>query len=175
MKPESEARLKKIKRVSNVLRVICQVGMIIVTCVFIGVMALILIGRGSICFADNCSLPLAPLTVPARLVLAVVSALALAVGFKGFYHLYRLLGNYGRGDIFTSESAGQIRQLGITVLLWYGANILWAFTAVSLSPATLPFSVQFHSDSLVTGPIIIVISWFMEMAAEMREENELTI
>ena len=99
--------------------------------------------------------------------------LVLAVGLKGFYHLYRLLGNYGRGDIFTTESAGQIRQLGITVLLWYGANILWAVTAAAVEPS--PFSIQFRSESLVTGPIIIVISWFMEMAAEMREENELTI
>jgi len=175
MKPETEKRLKKIKRMSNVLRVVCQVGMVILTCVFLVAMVAILIGRGSICFADNCSLPLAPLTVPARLVLAVVSAFGIAVGFKGFYHLYRLLGNYGRGDIFTTDSAVQIRRLGITVLLWYGACILWAFTAVALSPTTLPFSVQFHSDSLVIGPIIIVISWFMEMAAEMREENELTI
>jgi hypothetical protein len=175
MKPESENRLNKIKRMSKVLRVICQVGMMILTCILIGVMVLVLIGRGSICFADNCSLPLAPLSVPARLVLGVVSALGIGVGFKGFYHLYRLLGNYGRGDIFTTDSAVQIRQLGITVLLWYGACILWASTAVAVSPTSLPFSVQFYSDSLVTGPIIIVISWFMEMAAEMREENELTI
>ena len=97
----------------------------------------------------------------------------LAVGLKGFYHAYRLFGNYGRGEVFTAESARHIRQLGITVLLWFGTNILWASTATALEPA--PMSIQFQSDALVTGPIIIVISWFMEMAAEMREENELTI
>ena len=28
---------------------------------------------------------------------------------------------------------------------------------------------------VVNGLIIVAISWFMEMAAEMREENELTV
>ena len=121
----------------------------------------------------NVSIPLGPLTFPARLALAVATALMLAVSIKGFYHLNRLLSNYGRGDIFTAESAGQIRQLGITVLLWFGVNLLFAVTAAAIEPT--PFSIQFHGDSLVIGPIIIVISWFMEMAAEMREENELTI
>lgn len=175
MKPETEARLKKIKRVSNVLRVICRVGMIIAICVFLMAMVAILTGRGDISFFDNCVLPLATLTVPTRLVLAVNTALMMAVGLKGFYHLYRLFGNYGRGDIFTKESAGHIRQLGITALLWYAANLLFVFSAIALQQTHSPISFQFHSDCLVTGPIIIVISWFMEMAAEMREENELTI
>ena len=175
MKPETEKRLKKIKRMSNILRVICKVVLVFVTCVFLAAMVGILTGRGTISFFDGTVLPLAVLTVPTRLVLAVNTALMMAVGLKGFNHLYRLLGNYGRGHIFTTDSAGHIRQLGITVLLWYGSNILWVFSAIALQQTHSPISIRFHSDSLVTGPIIIVISWFMEMAAEMREENELTI
>jgi len=172
MKPETEKRLKKIQRVSTILRVICKAGFAVVSCVFLAAIVVILIGRGTVSFADD-SVPLAPLFGSGRALLAVATALLLAVGLKGVYHLHRLFGNYGRGDIFTGESAGQIRQLGITVLLWYGANILWAVTTAAFEPA--PFSIQFRSDSLVTGPIIIVISWFMGMAAEIREENELTI
>jgi hypothetical protein len=172
MKPETEKRLTKIKRMSNVLRVICKVGMVIATCVFIGAMAIILLGQGSINFYDN-YVRLAPLSVSARLLLAIVTSLSMAVVVKGFYHLNRLLDNYGRGDIFTTESAGHIRQLGITTVLWYLSNLLWAFTAVATAQTRI--SLQFHSDCLITGPIIIIISWFMEMAAEMREENELTI
>jgi hypothetical protein len=172
MKPESEKRLKKIQRVGNILRVICKVGFALVICVFLAAMLAILSGRGTVSFSDD-SVQLAPLTATGRVLLAAATVLLLAVGLKGVYHLHRLFGNYGRGDIFTGESAGQIRQLGMTVLLWYCANILWAVTAACVVPT--PFSIQFHSDSLVTGPIIIVISWFMEMAAEMREENALTI
>jgi hypothetical protein len=172
MKPESETRLKKIQQVSNILRAICKVGFAVVIGVFLAAVVAILSGRGSASFADD-SVPLAPLSATGRLVLAAATVLLLAVGLKGFYHLHRLFGNYGRGDILTGESAGQIRQLGITVLLWYVANILWAVTAASIEPT--PFSIQFRSDALVTGPIIIVISWFMGMAAEMREESALTI
>jgi hypothetical protein len=172
MRPENETRLKKIKRVSNVLRVICKVAWALVACIFLAAVIAILIGQGTISFYDN-YVRLAPLSVSARLSLAVVTSLSMAVLINGFYHLNRLLGSYGRGDIFTTESAGHIKQLGVTTLLWYGANLLWAFTAVTT--AQTPISLQFHSDCLVTGTIIIVISWFMEMAAEMREENELTI
>ncbi len=36
-------------------------------------------------------------------------------------------------------------------------------------------SISCRPDALVVGLVVIVISWFMEMAAEMREENELTV
>jgi hypothetical protein len=173
MKPDTEKKLKKIERMSTVLRVVCKVGIVVVTCVFLAGMAADLIGRGTFTYSDNVAIPLAPLSLPARLVLAVATGLMLVVSVKGFYHLNRLLANYGQGNIFTVDSAGQIRQLGITVLLWFGVNLLFAITAAAVEPT--PFSIQFHGDSLVLGPIIIVISWFMEMAAEMREENELTI
>src|SRR5271155_2179825 len=98
MRTETEATLKKIKRVSNILRIICKLGMIVATCVFIGAVVLILIGHGSINFYNN-YVQLAPLSASARLLLAIVTALSMTVIVKGFYHLNRLLGNYGRGDI----------------------------------------------------------------------------
>lgn len=177
MKPETEKKLKKIKRISNVLRTICKVLLAIMICGFLASMVAILIGQeGTLTVFDN-SIPiqLAPLTVPARLLVIVMVALVMAVFFKCIYHLHRLFGNYGRGEIFTTDSAGQIRQLGITALLSAGVNFLWGFTAMALTQTHLPRDFQFHADGLFLGPVIIAISWFMEMAAEMREENELTV
>jgi hypothetical protein len=177
MKPETEKRLKKIKRISNVLRAICKVLLAIVICGFLVSMAAIIAGKGAtLSFFDN-SIPLqlAPLTVSARLLVVVMVALTMGVFFKGLYHLHRLFGNYGRGDVFTIDSAGQIRELGITALLGSGVNFLWCFTALALTQAHLPHEFQFHADGLFIGPVVIAISWFMEMAAEMREENELTV
>ena len=177
MKPETEKKLKKIKRISNILRTICKVLLAIVICGFLVSLVAIFAGdEGTLTVFDN-SIPLqlAPLTVPARLLVVVMVALIMAVFFKSLYHLHRLFGNYGRGDIFTTDSAGQIRQLGITALLSAGVNFLWGFTAMALTQAHLPHEFQFHADGLFIGPAIIAISWFMEMAAEMREENELTV
>jgi hypothetical protein len=36
-------------------------------------------------------------------------------------------------------------------------------------------SFQAHFDAFGIGAIIIVIAWFMDMAVDLREENELTI
>jgi Protein of unknown function (DUF2975) len=177
MKPETEKKLKKIKRISNILRTICKILSAIVICSFLVSLVAIIAGKGATLtlFDNSIPLQLAPLTVPARLLVVVMVALTMGVFFKILYHLHRLFGNYGRGDIFTIDSAGQIRQLGITALLSAGVNFLWGFTAIALMQADLPHEFQLHADGLFIGPVIIAISWFMEMAAEMREENELTV
>ena len=174
MRPESEKRLKKIERISKVLRLICKVLLVLLICGFLFVTGTTLAGRGRLYFLDV-SFELAPLAPSSRLVFAVIVALVMAVKLKGIYHLYRLFGNYATGNIFTTESAGQIRQLGITALLWFGVNILFAVATIAFVPPPSTHTIPFHSDSLVAGVVIIVISWLMQMGAEMREENELTI
>ena len=199
MKPETEQKLRNIKQVSMVLRAICKVLLALVTCASLAYVGLTLAGLGTISLFENTvHLQLSPLTFPIRLVLAVIAALMMSVLLKGLYHMHRLFGNSGRGDIFTTDSATQIRQLGITNLLWFGVQVLWGVAIVTLSqgslPTTspaftfsdglgvfaisggpLPTSFQFRVDPLIIGSLIIVISWFMEVAAEMREENELTV
>jgi len=199
MKPETEKKLRNIKQVSQVMRVICKVLLAFIACGSLAAVGLILAGLGTISLFENTvHLQLSPLTFPVRLALALLVAPMMAVFLKGIYHLHRLFGNYGRGDIFTADSAAQIRQLGITNLLWFGVQVLWGVAVVTISqgslPTTspaltfdygvgaysisqghLPTSFQFRSDALIIGAIIIVISWVMEMAAEMREENELTV
>jgi hypothetical protein len=177
MKPETEKKLKKIKRISNILRAICKVLFAIVVCGFLVSLAAIFTGRGAtLTFFDNAiPIQLASLTNPVRILLVVMVTLIMAVFFKTLYHLHRLFGNYGRGDIFTTDSAVQIRELGITALLGAGVNFLWCFTAMALTQAHLPHEFHFHADGLFIGPAVIAVSWFMEMAAEMREENELTV
>jgi hypothetical protein len=52
-------------------------------------------------------------------------------------------------------------------------NFLWVLSlALSAHPAS---TFQGHADSLAIGTIIIVIAWFMDMAVDLREENDLTI
>ena len=97
--------------------------------------------------------------------------------FKCLYHLYRLLGNYSRGEIFTKGSAEQIRQWGLAWTLLGVVKFAIRFLPRVVSiPSNMPLSEGLDGlDEVVSGLIIVAISWFMEMAAEMREENELTV
>ncbi|MGB0065003.1 MAG: DUF2975 domain-containing protein [Terracidiphilus sp.] len=85
-----------------------------------------------------------------------------------------MLGNYSRGEIFTTKSSGHIRQFGITCILWGVMNFVWSLLPLLLFP-NRPKLFEGDLDFVFVGLIILVISWFMEMAAELQEENELTV
>jgi hypothetical protein len=155
-----------------ILRVICAVVMALIALIGIGCVVCVAFGVGGVNY-DNVIFQTAGLTLGHRLVLGAVTVLTFGILFKCFYHLHRLFGNYFRGEIFTRESVGQLRQFGIACLLWGGMNFLWL---VSLATSTHPAkSFHGHADSFAIGAVIILIAWFMDMAVDLREENELTI
>jgi hypothetical protein len=164
MRPENEARLKKIRWVSRVLRVICQV--------ILGLFVVVLSGFG---------LMFCMWGFPAEVYgsgaarIAVVGLLVVLMGLllKCGYHLYRLLGNYSRGEIFTSGSAEQIRQWGIACVLL--GSVKFGILFVPLAFFREYTSPGQGLDWVVNGLIIVGISWFMAMAAEMREEQDLIV
>ena len=166
MRPENEARLKKIRWVSRILRVICQVILLLFLSVLItfGLMF--------------CAWGLPPDWGLGGIRMVVVGVLASLMGLllKSLYHLYRLLGNYSRGEIFTRGSAEQIRQWGIAWTLMGVVKFSIRFLPrVVLSHMNGPSEGLDGLDEVVSGLIIVAISWFMEMAAEMREEQDLIV
>jgi hypothetical protein len=172
MQTDTQAKLQKIKKVSIIFRVICKVLLALVALLGLCGVLCVAFGVGGINY-DNVLFQTAGLPLGRRVILSVVTALAFGVLFKCFYHLHRLFGNYSRGEIFTRESVGQLRQFGISCLLWGVVNFLWVSSlALSAHPAR---TFHGHADSLAIGTVIIVIAWFMDMAVDLREENELTI
>ena len=172
MQTDTQAKLQKIKKVSIIFRVICKVLLALVALLGLCCVVCVAFGVGGINY-DNVLFQTAGLPLGRRVILSVVTALAFGVLFKCFYHLHRLFGNYSRGEIFTRESVGQLRQFGISCLLWGVVNFLWVSSlALSAHPAR---TFHGHADSLAIGTVIIVIAWFMDMAVDLREENELTI
>lgn len=174
MRLENQLRLDKIRRSSRVLRVLCKVFMGLMAVGFLAGAIALLVNMGGTVRYFNVSFTIGELTLRGRLILLVLSALTFGVGFKCFFHLNRLLGNYSHGEIFSRESAGQIRQLGVTCVLWGVLNFVWVFVPLAVA-AHPPRSLDGNLDFVFIGLIVVVISWFMEMAAELREENELTI
>lgn len=172
MRPEIQAKLQQIKNVSIFFRVICKVLLALITLTGVGCVVSVAFGVGGVNY-DNAIFGTAGLTLGHRLVLGAVAALTWAILFKCLYHLHQLFGNYSRGEIFTRESVGHIRQFGIACLLWGFMGFLWiASLAVAVHTAK---TFHGHADSFVIGAVIIAIAWFMDMAVDLSEENELTI
>jgi hypothetical protein len=172
MRPEIQAKLQKIKKVSSIFRMICKGLLALVTLLGLSGVVVLTSGIGAINF-DGKVFQTAGLTLGHRLILGAVTVVTWGVLLECFYHLHQLFGNYSRGEIFTRECVGQLRKFGIACLLWGVMSFLWGLSlAISVHPTqTFPA----HVDSLAIGAVIIVIAWFMEMAVDLREENELTI
>lgn len=174
MRPENAARLKKIQRISGILRALCKVSMTAIGLAVLAAVAAVAINRGGSVGYFGSEFPIDQLTARGRFILIAGIAISGGIALKCIFHLHRLLGNYSRAEIFTTGSARQIRQLGITCILWGGLNFFWAFMPLLISTHP-PKAFEADLEFVGIGLIILVISWFMEMAVELYEENELTI
>jgi hypothetical protein len=172
MQTENQAKLQKIKKVSGIFRAICKGLLAVVTLISLGCVVLVASGTGSINY-DNMTFSTAGLTLGTRLILGTVTALAFGALLKCFYHLHQLFGYYAQGEIFSRESVGQLRKFGIACLLWGVMSFLWLLSLALTAQPMRTF--QAHLDAFGLGIILIVIAWFMDMAVELREENDLTI
>lgn len=188
MRPETQKKLERISRVGKVLGGVWW-GLIVLTVLFLFMAVIRIIGgRGvgisglsmsvesnPVASAFGITIPLSALAITQRVIVALVVALALAVQLKALTHLRRLFESYSRGNVFTVEAAHEIRQLGITAILWIVPNILWVVACFFLAREQMPTSIHLELGAVALGLIVTFISWFMDAAAELREENELTI
>jgi hypothetical protein len=172
MRSGTQKKLQKIRKVSTILRAICTGLLVLIALVGAGSVVCLVLGVGGVNY-DGMVVGTAGLPPGHRLMLGMVGVLAFGALLLCFYSLRGLFGNYSRGEIFTRESVGQLRRFGVACLLWGVLNFAWG---LSLAMAASPMrSFRGHFDSLGIGAVIIVIAWFMDMAVDLREENELTI
>src|SRR5581483_4739804 len=108
-------------------------GLLVFVGIVVGV-ALIAMFAGRVTSINNGSdsFAIADLTMRSRLILIGVCVCTAAVLVKTLYHLRRLLDNYSRRQIFTANSAREIRQFGISCILWGMVKIIWAFLPMIL-------------------------------------------
>ena len=180
MRPENETRLTRVKRISVFLRVLSV--LYIVSWAWL----LWLFARGPIFLHgpywgigtawysyNGVEFKVYSLVTRERIIAAVFFALYWGSAILCGLQLFRLLGFYSRGEIFTRKSAGQLRQWGFACVALGIFKLSYALLPLLLANAR---STQGEVLSMiVNGLSIVAISWFMEMAAEMREENELTV
>ena len=58
--------------------------------------------------------------------------------------------------------------------MWGVMKVLWVGLSRALSAGPRR-PVQVSAEIISMGNIILVVAWFMDIAVEMREENELTV
>ena len=174
MTTSNETTLRKIERASSVLRAVTTA--VHVPVVILGIVATVAILSGSSAHISYLGQDFVPseLLLEPRLVLAVVVVATALVMLKALRHLRQLAGNYMRREIFTADSARQIRQFGLSCVLWGLIKLAWAFLPLLILAKHGPVYTA-ASDSILMGAVIIGISWFAEMAAALREENDLTV
>jgi hypothetical protein len=187
VRPEARQKLARIAKIGKTLTGACQGLLILTGLVLVIAVYRILTGHGVAIAALNMAtqrdgavtafgltIPL-PATLLERITLGAVVVLAFGLQMKALLHLRRLFDHYSHGDIFTSSSAREIRNLGITGMLWVIPNVVWVAASFAFSPATTPSSIHLELGWVALGIVVTFISWFMDVAAELREENELTI
>jgi len=174
MRSDMQAKLHKFQQVSKILQAICSIFFALIAFQFLGGAVMLLAARDGALSYFNVSFPIAGLALHLRLVLLALYAVTSAVQARGVYYVRRLVKGYSSGEIFTRESVGSLRQIGINYLLWGGVNVLWTFLPLAVA-AQGPRAYTLNLDSVTMAAILLIVAWFMEMAVEMREENELTI
>lgn len=93
------------------------------------------------------------------------------------FHLAKLFGLYANAQIFSAANVKEIRQIGVTVLLF---PALWLLSL--LVPALLPAEGTSQTIvggmpfmQIIVGTVVIVVSWIMDVGRELREEQELVV
>jgi hypothetical protein len=179
MNPSVEARLEKVKRTSRGARRVCYWLMVLVGLgALVGVAATLTLPETLTCDVGGVRQSCADLP-PGGAVLTIVALVGgLSLVWAALYRLARLFGNYSRGEIFTRASVREIRWLGYLAVA-YAVFQLAVFVAALAVFAGAESATNLRFD-LPIGPAVVasfllLLSWVMDVAAEMREENELTV
>lgn len=172
--PAIETKIRRIERISSISRTICSA-----LTVPVGILAVVATGAAFMSHDSKVdyfgqTVALGDLTASGRVILAAVILATGAVAIKALWHLRQLLGNYSRREIFTSDSARQLRNFGVSCMLWGIVKIAWAFLPLMVFVERQQ-PIRISGDTFIIGFVIVLLSWFAEMAAELRAENDLTI
>lgn len=174
MRSDSQAKLKKIRRVSIILRALCKALLALIGIGFLMVTIALLANRGGRVGYFDVWFQISDLTFRQRALVLAMSIVTSGVWFACLYVLHQLFGNYSRGEIFTRGSVHYLRWMGIACVLWGIMKILWSGLSRLISAHTLS-SVQVSAEIIPIGLIVLVVAWFMDIAADLQEENELTV
>lgn len=184
MNPRVEARLEKVKRTSRSARRACfwLMALVLLVAAVTAVARLTLPEAAGAwtCGVDGLRRPCNELGPQVMTVFLVALLGGVALTLTALYRLARLFGNYSRGEIFTRGSVGEIRWIGYVLAAGAVFQLLLFVAALALradSGDEWPIELRFDLPiaPVLVASLVILLSWVMDVGAEMREENELTV
>jgi hypothetical protein len=184
MNPRTEERLEKVKRTSRSARRTCFWLMVFVL-LAAATMALSTVGLPEsltcrINEANDFRRPCSdlPWQVVAFAYANLIGSVALVLA--GLHRFARLFANYARGEIFTRASVREFRlvaYIAVAFVVFQGVLLVAALALAAngaiQSATSLP--IAFGIGPILVAGLIVMLSWVMDVGAEMREENELTV
>jgi hypothetical protein len=113
----------------------------------------------------------------------LVSFIPMSIDAAASITLIKLFTLYEKGIIFAVDNVKYFRRLGYLLVLWSFASVLYEVLITNIFSVTHPpaqiaivLNLQIMNFStLITGIIIIVISWVIDEGRELEDEKALTI
>lgn len=113
------------------------------------------------------------------LFMIVVASIKPAATMLAFWFLYKLLGYYREGIIFTADNVAAIRKIGWALVF---IDIAGMFQTLVAGPLLAAYNitpgyiiVQLKVDFLVVGIFIILVAYVMDMGRKLKEQDNLVI
>ncbi len=182
MTPEAAQRLEKVQKYSGSFRRLFRFLFVVVALALVVQTLLIVTGAepyGASVRIGNTEYSGDPIPFVIRAIAWLGTTLSLGVLLKLNFHLIKLFGLYADGRLFNRENVHQIRQIGITVLLfpalWVLGLIVPGFLPTDDVARSVMSSGQHPFAELIVGAIIIVVAWIMDVGRELREEQDLVV
>ena len=187
MKPRTEARLETVKRTSRSARRVCFWMMAFVSlAAAVTVVARLTLpdaaepaGWAWTCEVDGLRGPCSELGPQVMMVFLVALLGGVTLALTALYRLARLFGNYSRGEIFTRASVREIRWIGYVLAAGAVLQLLLFVAVLALRADGGEWPIELRFDlpmvPILVASLVMLLSWVMDVGAEMREENELTV
>ncbi|MGJ3493205.1 hypothetical protein PsalN5692_02190 [Piscirickettsia salmonis] len=120
---------------------------------------------------------------PLRSLIFATSFLPVTTYIFACYQLIRIFKNYAVGQIFVLDNVRHYRHLGLAALIWailtpLSKSLLSILTTYMNPPGYRFFNLQFNDGTIIAlfiGLMLIVISWVMREACQLKQQQELTI
>jgi hypothetical protein len=104
--------------------------------------------------------------------------LGAALSLKTLYHFIRLMLLYSKGQLFTTQSVAQIRQVGLTfacgILIWL-IVLIGAAPEIAAQDQLLSIMPSFPGGSILGACLFLFASRIMDEGRKLREEQDLVV